>query len=116
FDRLGTAGHALPGAGARGGGQCRGVGRKRFGKYAADRVGPAAVMLNDFVGDMTHGKLAVAGAGDGGRGEHHAHSMPKSGAMQEFAVGWTKGRAGQRRQKMCRNIKTLFNFEPPATE
>jgi hypothetical protein len=49
-------------------------------------------------------------------GEHHAHSMPKSGAMQEFAVGWTKGRAGQGRQKMCRNIKTLFNFEPPATE
>ena len=68
FDRLGTAGHALLGGGAPGGGQCRGVGRKRFGKYAADRVGPAAVMLNDFVGDMTHGKLAVAGPGDGGRG------------------------------------------------
>src|SRR5213078_4304860 len=23
---------------------------------------------------------------------------------------------GNRRQAMCRNIKTLFNFEPPATE
>src|SRR5258705_6200819 len=23
---------------------------------------------------------------------------------------------GQRRRQMCRNIKTLFNFEPPATE
>src|ERR1700694_2845298 len=25
-------------------------------------------------------------------------------------------RMGQRRKQMCRNIKTLFNFEPPATE
>src|SRR6202048_3525589 len=25
-------------------------------------------------------------------------------------------RMGQRRRQMCRNIKTLFNFEPPATE
>src|SRR5262252_8303631 len=29
----------------------------------------------------------------------------------------TDGRAAQRRRlAMCRNIKTLFNFEPPATE
>src|ERR1700694_2579086 len=25
-------------------------------------------------------------------------------------------RMGQRRRQMCRNIKTLFDFEPPATE
>src|ERR1700690_1250864 len=24
--------------------------------------------------------------------------------------------SGRRRKQMCRNIKTLFNFEPPATE
>src|SRR4030081_3607807 len=27
-----------------------------------------------------------------------------------------KGSGGPRRKQMCRNIKTLFNFEPPATE
>src|SRR5258708_7031716 len=26
------------------------------------------------------------------------------------------GQAGKGEEKMCRNIKTLFNFEPPATE
>src|SRR6202011_2358946 len=26
------------------------------------------------------------------------------------------GQAGRGEEKMCRNIKTLFNFEPPATE
>src|SRR5258706_6117779 len=33
-------------------------------------------------------------------------------------VGWTKEQTsvGQRSKQMCRNIKTLFNFEPPATE
>jgi len=38
--------------------------------------------------------------------------MPKWSAMQIF----DRGPAGSRRKPMCRNIKTLFNFEPPATE
>jgi hypothetical protein len=35
--------------------------------------------------------------------------------MAESAIGPSKGHARQE-QVMCRNIKTLFNFEPPATE
>src|SRR5450432_398552 len=43
-------------------------------------------------------------------GERCAHSMPEWTEIQVFPAG------GPRRAKMCRNIKTLFNFEPPATE
>jgi hypothetical protein len=42
----------------------------------------------------------------GPRNEHGALTMPKCAAMQ----------VRQWREQMCRNIKTLFNFEPPATE
>jgi hypothetical protein len=46
--------------------------------------------------------------------------MAKSAAIQDFAPTRSSasliGRCpGQRREQMCRNIKTLFNFEPPAT-
>src|ERR1700731_4065537 len=58
FDRLGSAGHALLGGGAPGGGQRRGVVRKRLGKHPVDGIGPAAVMLNDLVGDVGHELLA----------------------------------------------------------
>src|ERR1700722_12117722 len=58
FDRLGSAGYPLFGGDALGGGECRGMGRKRLREYAVDGVGPAAVMLNDPVGDMAHGELA----------------------------------------------------------
>jgi hypothetical protein len=46
--------------------------------------------------------------------------MTKSAAIQDFAL--PRSPAANRRcprlkeKKMCRNIKTLFNFEPPATE
>src|SRR4030088_1831481 len=58
FDGLGTAGHALFGGGAFGCGECCGVGREGFRKHAIDGVGPAAVMLHDFVGDVGHRELA----------------------------------------------------------
>jgi hypothetical protein len=45
--------------------------------------------------------------------------MPKCAAKKVFAAdacaAESIGPAGRRKQ-MCRNIKTLFNFEPPATE
>jgi len=43
--------------------------------------------------------------------------MTKPHAMQEFAFCQESGlcRRGEEK-KMCRNIETLFNFEPPATE
>src|SRR5712671_1857606 len=54
FDRLGTAGHALFGGGALGSAKRCGMGRERLRKHAIHGVGPAAVMLNDFVGDVGH--------------------------------------------------------------
>jgi hypothetical protein len=47
--------------------------------------------------------------------------MPKWAAMQAFTATdrvWKAriARRPARRKQMCRNIKTLFNFEPPATE
>jgi hypothetical protein len=33
-----------------------------------------------------------------------------------IVLGTTIRPLGQRRQAMCRNIKTLFNFDPPASE
>jgi hypothetical protein len=47
--------------------------------------------------------------------------MPKWAAMQAFTAAdhvWKAGIARRpvRRKQLCRNIKTLFNFEPPATE
>src|SRR5438045_3538400 len=33
-----------------------------------------------------------------------------------YAGADPRGRARKEEKKMCRNIKTLFNFEPPATE
>jgi hypothetical protein len=45
--------------------------------------------------------------------------MTKCAPMQVFAFPDRQhgaGQAGQGRGQMCRNIKTLFNFEPPATE
>jgi hypothetical protein len=41
-------------------------------------------------------------------GGKEASSLPYWGAS--LAAGWPRS------EKMCRNIKTLFNFEPPATE
>src|SRR5664280_3751722 len=114
FDRLGAPGHALLGGGAPCGGKCGGVAREGFRKYAIDGVGPAAVMLNDLVGDVGHGKLAWLGAGraDVTGAERSSHSMPKCARDAGILIG--AGRPG--RTHMCRNIKTLFNFEPPATE
>src|SRR6266702_8305873 len=54
LDRLGAAGHALLGGGAAGGGEGGGMGRERFRKYAVDGVGPATVVLDDFVGHVAH--------------------------------------------------------------
>jgi hypothetical protein len=31
-------------------------------------------------------------------------------------AAWDREPPGAKEKKMCRNIKTLFNFEPPATE
>src|SRR5580704_1861598 len=63
FDRLGAAGHALFGRGAPGGRKRRGVSGESFREYAADGVGPAAVVLDDLVGDVAHRELAFVDAG-----------------------------------------------------
>src|SRR5712691_4887062 len=64
FDRLGTAGHALFGGGALGSAKRCGMGRERLRKHAIHGVGPAAVMLNDLVGDVGHwGELASCWCG-----------------------------------------------------
>jgi hypothetical protein len=54
FDRLRAAGDALLGGSAPRGGERLGVGRKRLGEHAADRVGPAVVVADDLVGDVGH--------------------------------------------------------------
>src|SRR5437016_13563628 len=77
FDRLGTAGDALLGGGALGGGKRCGMGREGFRKHAVDGVGPAAVMLNDLVGDEGHDELACFAETRQQRGESSAHSMTK---------------------------------------
>src|ERR1700746_88466 len=51
FDDFGASRRALFLGGALGSGECRGMGRKTFRKYAVDGVGPAAVVLDDLVGD-----------------------------------------------------------------
>ena len=48
-------------------------------------------------------------------GEPGVYSMTKSAAMQDFASP-DRDCARTLEKKMCRNIKTLFNFEPSATE
>src|SRR3990170_3975604 len=62
--------------------------------------------------------------GRGGRGDRAAHSMTKCGRDVGIAAGCSSSvrvkraptwAAGQGRRQMCRNIKTLFNFDPPAT-
>jgi hypothetical protein len=46
--------------------------------------------------------------------------MTKSAAIQDFAyppvAGGEPALPRLKEKEMCRNIKTLFNFEPPATE
>ena len=37
------------------GGERVGMGRERFREYAVDLVGPAAVVLDDLIGDFGHG-------------------------------------------------------------
>src|SRR6185436_11281755 len=59
LDRLGAARHPLLGGCAPCGCQRRGAVRKRLGKHAVDRIGPAAVMFDDLVGHMGHRELAV---------------------------------------------------------
>jgi hypothetical protein len=62
--------------------------------------------------------LAFVGAGTATGGEQVAHSMTKSAALQSFASPQLHHgeRALRQEKEMCRNIKTLFNFEPPATD
>src|SRR6187455_1555117 len=86
FDRLGTSRHALFGGGPLGGGQRHGTRRKGFRKYAIHGVGPAAVMLDDLVGDVAHVELAFLLAG---RGECTAHSMTKCRRYVGFAAGYS---------------------------
>src|ERR1700757_3206488 len=52
FDHLGASRRALPSRGTLGGGKGRSMIRKRLRKHAVDGVGPAAVMFDDFVGDV----------------------------------------------------------------
>src|SRR5262249_54705427 len=54
LDHLGAAGRALLGGGAPRGGEGRGMRPERFGKNAVDGIGPAAVVLDDLVGDVAH--------------------------------------------------------------
>src|SRR5437763_1233193 len=54
FDRLGPPRHALLGGGPPCGRKRHGVIGEWLGKYAVHRVGPTAIMLNDFVGHMGH--------------------------------------------------------------
>ena len=53
-DDLGTPGGALLGGGAPGGCECRAMGGEGFRKHAVERVSPAAVVLDDLVGDLCH--------------------------------------------------------------
>src|SRR4051812_14558866 len=54
FDHLGASRHPLLGRGMFGRGKRRGMGRESLRKCAVDGIGPAAIMLNDFVGDIGH--------------------------------------------------------------
>src|SRR4051794_13080555 len=54
FDGFSTPGHALLGRGALGSRKRGGVARKGFRECAFDGISPAAIMLDDFVGDMGH--------------------------------------------------------------
>ena len=55
FDPLGLAGDALAlGSGRRRGMRC-GVRGEGFAEDVADLVGPAAIMLHDFVDNLSHG-------------------------------------------------------------
>jgi hypothetical protein len=48
------------------------------------------------------------------------HALTSNGIMRRKDVGFHAGRSSSgcldRSKFMCRNIKTLFNFEPPATK
>jgi hypothetical protein len=46
--------------------------------------------------------------------EHGAHSDPKQAARVTIARGIGEN-GGVKVKAMCRNIKTLFNFDPPVT-
>ena len=61
LDRFGPSRHALFGSGAPRGRQSLGVGREAFREHAVDGIGPAAIVLDDLVGDVTHWKLPFAG-------------------------------------------------------
>jgi hypothetical protein len=66
---------------------------------------------------MEH-SLALPERGDGGSTLCPFYAKMSCDTGLAFGcVLWGKpGRAGNGEEKMCRNIKTLFNFEPPATE
>src|SRR3984893_2931631 len=55
LDGFRVAGDFLLLGGRLGGRERLGVGRERFRKYAVDFIGPAAVVLDDLVGDIRHG-------------------------------------------------------------
>src|SRR5271167_4426742 len=86
FDRLGAARHALLGGNPLGGGKRGGMGRERLRKHPIDGIGPAAVMLNDLVGDMGHAGTRFLLALCDDRGEAARYSMTKSAAMQDFTL------------------------------
>ena len=55
LDDLGVAGDRLLGGGSLRGRQRVGMGREGLRKHAIDLVGPAAIVLDDLIGDFGHG-------------------------------------------------------------
>src|SRR6516225_9970256 len=54
FDHLGASRCALFPGGAPGGSERCGMGDEALRKYAVDGIGPAAIVLDDLVGEMAH--------------------------------------------------------------
>ena len=54
LDFFGVTGNALFGGGLLRGFQRGRVGRERFGEYAVGLVSPAAIVFDDFVGNLGH--------------------------------------------------------------
>src|SRR5665213_2499467 len=61
FDCLGATGYALLGGSTFGRRQGGSVGREGFRENAIHGIGPAAIMLNDLVGDMGHAGTRLRG-------------------------------------------------------
>jgi hypothetical protein len=65
------------------------------------------------VDDLFATPKAVRENGSNGTSRHHA---PRAPPPLRFALQVVEELSAARRFRMCRNIKTLFNFDPPVTD